>query len=392
MSRWQAEDWRRQHGKEMATGGKYNPFGDNQNILGKYDEDAGRATLTLDASGSVDEAKAKKLAAIKAKLQAAAGVGATASYDLSTPAKAVEFSSKGEDYQTAEEAAAFKKTSGKGKKMRRKEKTSLDIDALAKGASTGADHASQKQREARARVREQESEEAQEHKRQRFDRAVAMAEGKAVEMMSSAAGEGMEVEEGVGREEETEVDPELYAALARARRLSSMKAEMRSEDYAAQRVAAQLEAAGQWREEQGGEGVELSSLEFSETGEFCKAVRAKDDMGESADLPSAVYKQAKATTSTSEGKVKVEADVVKEEEGEGGEEEAEGSSGIKKDLDLLHERPAASGLSAVLEIVRNRGLLGTEKEASGRMFDQKGAGLHNYQDGEEDTSFQLNVT
>eukprot|EP00966_Prymnesium_polylepis_P224269 5188080-Prymnesium_polylepis.1 len=106
----------------------------------------------------------------------------------------------------------------------------------------------------------------------------------------------VEAEEESAEEEPAEVDSELYAALARARRLGAMKTESRSEDFAAQRVAAQLEAAGQWREEHGEPGgVELNSLEFSETGEFCKAVRAKDDLGESADLPSAQYKQQKAS-------------------------------------------------------------------------------------------------
>ena len=98
----QAEDWRRQHGKELASGGKYNLYGDNSNILGKYDEDAGRTTVTLDGAGTVDEAKLKKLAAIKQRLQAAAagGGGVTTSYDLSTAtiATAPGFSMS-EDYQ-----------------------------------------------------------------------------------------------------------------------------------------------------------------------------------------------------------------------------------------------------------------------------------------------------
>ena len=77
----------------------------------------------------------------------------------------------------------------------------------------------------------------------------------------------MEVDEPAAAEgEAAEVDAELYAALARVRRLGAMKAKERSEDFAAQRVATQLEAAGQWREEQEG-SVELSALEFSETGE-----------------------------------------------------------------------------------------------------------------------------
>mmetsp|Transcript_36111 Transcript_36111/g.95068 ORF Transcript_36111/g.95068 Transcript_36111/m.95068 type:complete len:178 (+) Transcript_36111:83-616(+) len=48
-------------------------------------------------------------------------------------------------------------------------------------------------------------------------------------------------------------------------------------------------------------------------------------------------------------------------------------------------------MGAALDIVRNKGLLGEEGFSSGRMFDQKGAGLHNYTDkDDEETSFQLN--
>eukprot|EP00966_Prymnesium_polylepis_P113504 2624439-Prymnesium_polylepis.2 len=131
----------------MATSGKYNPYGDNQNILGKYDEDAGRSTVTLDGSGSVDEAKLKKLAAIKQRLQAAAAIGgSTASYDLCAPvAAAAPGFSLGDDYQTAEEAAAFKKPAGKGKKLRKKVKDKLDIDSLEADAPPQADHGSRQQ-------------------------------------------------------------------------------------------------------------------------------------------------------------------------------------------------------------------------------------------------------
>ena len=58
--------------------------------------------MTLDGSGAVDEAKLKKLAAIKQRLQAAAagGGGATTSYDLSTPATATAPGfTMGADYQ-----------------------------------------------------------------------------------------------------------------------------------------------------------------------------------------------------------------------------------------------------------------------------------------------------
>jgi len=154
----------------------------------------------------------------------------------------------------------------------------------------------------------------------------------------------------------------------------------------------------------------MMQLEFSETGEFCKAVRAKDE-GESMDLPSVQYKQHKAEAERmgaqrgGDGKgVKEEPRTrTKTEEGEEGgfeeeEEDAEeeetwaqkrAQSG--EDRDLLHERSAGGGLGAVLDIARGRGLLGEEHESSGRMFDQKGAGLHNYdtKEADQETTFQL---
>ena len=143
-----------------------------------------------------------------------------------------------------------------------------------------------------------------------------------------------------------------------------------------------------------------SQLEFSETGEFCKAVRAKDE-GESLDLPSAQYKQLKADTErskTQDGPVKGEDAQVKQEAEEGDvkmeedddDDDEAGGSG-RAGHDLLRERSASGGLGAVLDIVRNRGMLLEEKESSGRMFDQKGAGLHAYEDDGEETSFNLSV-
>jgi len=82
-----------------------------------------------------------------------------------------------------------------------------------------------------------------------------------------------------------------------------------------------------------------------------------------------------------------------EEDDEDDEDDEQGpsSSGGTKGRDLLRERSTGGGLGAVLDIVRNRGLLGEEKEASGRMFDQKGAGLHDYEDlDDKEATFQLN--
>ena len=48
-------------------------------------------------------------------------------------------------------------------------------------------------------------------------------------------------------------------------------------------------------------------------------------------------------------------------------------------------------MGAALDMARGRGMLGEEHETSGRMFDQKGAGLHNYDDDDEDkdSTFKL---
>ena len=92
-----------------------------------------------------------------------------------------------------------------------------------------------------------------------------------------------------------------------------------------------------------------------------------------------------------------EEDGVKEEgegEGEGGsddDDDEEGEGGTSKDdVGFLYERSAGGGLGAALEMARGRGMLLDETETSGRMFDQKGAGLHNYKE-EGDDKDSLNL-
>ena len=161
------------------------------------------------------------------------------------------------------------------------------------------------------------------------------------------------------------------------------------------------------------EGVELSALEFSETGEFCKAVRAKDE--HESDLPSAQYRARKAAadggadgtaTGAASSAVKREPTVKREvkddpdeddEEMDGhGEEDEDEDEDERGGAAFMYERSvAAGGLGAVLDMARNRGMLGAETETSGRMFDQKGAGLHAYEalpeptDGKRDATFAL---
>ena len=54
------------------------------------------------------------------------------------------------------------------------------------------------------------------------------------------------------------------------------------------------------------------------------------------------------------------------------------------ELGYLHETTTQGGLAGALEMARGRGMLGADGPTSGRMFDQKGAGLHDYEDGDGD--------
>ena len=110
-----SEDYRRRKAKAEAAGEgyKYNPygadgsgkdagFGGTGGVLGKYDDAAERTTIRLDASGGVDEARQRKLAAIKARL-AATQAGATGeAHDLSNVG-AVRTIADGDDYMSREE-------------------------------------------------------------------------------------------------------------------------------------------------------------------------------------------------------------------------------------------------------------------------------------------------
>ena len=439
-----AEQAKRDKVKAEARGDnyKYNPYEGTggSGVLGKYDDAPARQTITLDASGSVDEAKQKKLAAIRARLAATqAGAGGTA-YDLAGAAQPTARTiADGDDYQSREEvreeALAFRKSTkadkgdagGEGggekkkKKMRKKVKSDgLDLEAMAaaeaeraaSAAGGGGDHGSAAERRVRLDEKEAANLEAASHRRDRFDRALATADAKSKAMEF----EGMEEE----AEVDAEVDAELYASLARARRLASAANAAGADDRAAQRVADTIARTAEVRAANGGPdgadgpegGVELDSLEFSETGEFCKAVRAKDDVDAGVELPSHRLKeslrQKEEGTATSmaalgrggggsSGVVKTE-DRVKVEDGgdddDGilhanalprGDDDDEGDDDEEDDeekdgLEGLREKKASGGLGAVLDIARNRGMLQSADEKAGRMFDQKGAGLHTYEE------------
>ena len=339
-----AADQRRERKKELASGAKYDPFGGDSAILQKYDHEekvANREKLTLDASGAVNVAKAQRLAEIKSRLQQTAqgaDSGATR-YDLGGDSKSVGEANQlgggsAGDYMTTAEAEAaghFKKSGGKGKRTRRKPKgDKLDLDALQAEAGA-ADRGTRAEREARAGERAGAAEAELAARTGNFDRALAAREGQVARKLGDGSA-AMEVEE----EEEVEVDAELQAALARARRLQDTGGGSRHQDDAAQRLAAQVMANAARKGAEVEEGTELGSLEFSETGEFCKAVRAKDEGEADAkeSLPSARYKEfkAEAERQLEEGgelggaasmmpKREKKAKVEEGEEGEEGEEE-----------------------------------------------------------------------
>ena len=417
-----AADQRRDRKKELARGAKYDPFGGDTAILQKYDHDekvANRETLQLDASGAVNVAKAQRLADIKSRLQQTAqgaDSGATR-YDLGGDGRLVGEANQlggggAGDYMTSAEAEAaghFKKSGHAGKKRtRRKPKGDrLDLDAM-QAEEGAADRGTRADREARAGERAGAAEAELAARTQNFDRALASRE----EQVARKLGDGsapMVVEE---EEEEVEVDAELHAALARARRLQDTGGGSRHQDHAAQRLAAQGMANAERKAAEPEEGTELGSLEFSETGEFCKAVRSKDegeaDVKDKESLPSARYKEFKADAerqleeggevggSSSMMPKREKKEKAEEGEGEGEEDDDDDDEDDDDDDDdemeakvaMLHERSTGGGMAGALEVLRGRGLLAEEAASSGRMFDQKGAGLENYkEDGE--TSFNL---
>jgi U4/U6.U5 tri-snRNP-associated protein 1 len=351
----------------------------------------------------------------------------------------------GDDYMSRDEVreqqVTFQKASGsekgekkkKKKKLRKKEGGGLDLDAMAAmEAASGKDHGSLVSRAARADGLLAAQLEQDQQRRERFDRALATAEEKSARLERGGAVDAMDVDGAPDggetvMEEEAEVDVELYAALARARRLKAQESRALAaadvDDAAARRVAAAVERA----EEAGPQddatagGVELSSLEFSQTGEFCKAVRAKDDQDANIDLPSAKLRAAKelagnghpaANSSNLNGAGEAGAAAggqqVKTEGGAGsssgvklelGSGDGNGANGDDDDDDdddkaeegFMHEPKASGGLGAVLEMARRRGMLAEERDVAGRVFDQKGAGLHAYDDdgGGKEPTFTL---
>uniref|UniRef100_A0A7S4C0S0 SART-1 family protein n=1 Tax=Chrysotila carterae TaxID=13221 RepID=A0A7S4C0S0_CHRCT len=456
-----AEDDRRKRARELSRGGGL--AGDDSALLHKYDDEAERTTVRLDASGSVDEAKRKKLEAVKAKLAAQQGSGGPMKeYDLTSGTQAPQLTT-GADYMDASEVPSFKKPAGaKTKKLRRKVKEpsedsgALDLDAMAAETEQG-DHGSRQQRAQKMRERESAAAAARAERAERFERALDVAEHNAHARLRGDGDGDVEMADGAQRsadaaprasgengadggghipaaagalpaatsangagassastaesaEESAEVDAELYAALSRARRLGKMSAERRNEDFAAQRLREQLEAAERWAKavpngiahEGAVDATELTQLEFSETGEFCKAVRAKDEADES-ELPSHAYKQMRAQgekreRDTAEGgasamprKPKREAGESDGGSGESDDEEESDDGGVigETGADFVYEKPASSGMGAALQMARTRGMLGEERESAGRMFDMKGAGLHAYEEDKEKSGVNL---
>ena len=442
-----AEQQRRERARDAARGVRErdDPLG-GSSILDKYDEPKERATVRLDGSGSVDEARLKKLAAVKQRLAAQqASGGVLAAHDLSSggAAAAVPKLAVGADYMTKAEAeaAGFKKPAHREKKkLRKKSRASagaLDLDAMAAAEAVGggaSNLGSRGQRAARAEERAAEAQAGRDERAQRFERALEIAEGRAAERLRGPAaaggggGEDVEMgEAGEAEEESAEVDAELYSALARARRVGKMTSERRSEDHAAARLQAQLEEAERWAAERRDEGgipagddapPPEGSIEFSETSEFIKSVQAKEEIDEAAagsDLPSVARKRAQEAKERAGDKDKDAAEGGKEDKvkvkqekagaaggwgavGEGGgghgnddDDDEEEDDDEDEQLKGLHDREVSSGLAAALQMARTRNMLGEEKEAAGRMFDSKGAGLHNYEEGSEaEKGVQLN--
>lgn len=485
-----AEDQRRRRAREMASSGvgkEMDQFGDAHGLLHKYDDAEGPATFTIGAKGVVSVAADKRTAALRAEREAAAegkllhdlsayhSVAPTIGEGLGSEAGAVG-AAVGSDFLTAAEAsAAFKKTDGKGKRMRKKKKkaadglAAMDADVDPVAAKTW-DRASGGDRAQRALDRHAEHAAAAAEKVSRYGQALRAAEAGAEEAGPGAAAKlepvanateaqrraaraaavGAALRREAGGEmdnwavagdglEEAEVDPELYSALSRVRRLNARPAAPRvaaeevaglaagsrhaalrqalgghgradpdemdvdtkvDKDAPSLDVADDLGAAGALFARHGARGS-APGLVFSKTTEFVRGLRPREE-GEADMLPS---ERLRARARGEREDVKMEVDEASElataaehspplvqdgqpaspEDGgapraDGREEQEQTSARDASDGFGAEDHLASEGMAAALNLARSRGHLSAPAPGTvglvGRANDLKGSGMH----------------
>ena len=333
-------------------------------------KEASSASFTLGEQGAEMDAKRAKLEAIKAKLAKGTGGVRTGAVAQSVDVVMQQATAAATDYYSEKEMTQFAKPKEKKKrrKVRKKKKGSI-ADELEPLEDQGDDDRGSRKDAAKARRDTDEDATAAASKKRGYENALAKADEKARQMAADADGDGGPA----GLILDEEEDAEMKKALDRARRLKSKTDAGMSTGLAG--VKAQVDAAKAKSEADaaaGGDdgGEELEDLEFTVTGEFCKAISTDH-----------LRKKRKATE-TAAGEDNDDDDDSDEEGGAGGAAAAsesgtretggwasdkkkkqkvdEGAEGDESDEEVgaLDAEPmAASGMAAALALARSKGML-----------------------------------
>ncbi|RZC72129.1 hypothetical protein C5167_035298 [Papaver somniferum] len=347
-------------------------------MLPQYDDPVDDEVVTLDASGRFTGEAEKKLEELRKRL-----------HGVSTSSRFEDLTSSGKissDYYTQEEMLQFKKPKKK-KSMRKKER--LDLDALeAEAISVGlgvGDRGSRNDGKMQSAKEEQVKSEA----RKRSD-AYQSAVAKAAEASKALRLEQVSIVPAV--EDENPVfgdeDDELYKSLEKARKLALKE---RNAASGAQAVSSAITASNKLAESETPitEEVEDDKVVFTEVEEFVWGLQ----LDEEADKPEGedVFMEEDEIPKSSDQEIK-DVETGGWTEVNDANEDERLTNEKKKDIvpdATIHEVAVGKGLSATLQLLKERGTLKDTVEWGGRNMDKKRSKLVGIYDNDGSKEIQI---
>ncbi|MCL7031005.1 hypothetical protein MKW94_024522 [Papaver nudicaule] len=347
-------------------------------MLPQYDDPVDNEVVTLDASGRFTGEAEKKLEELRKRLQ---GVSTSSHFeDLTSSGKISS------DYYTQEEMLQFKKPKKK-KSLRKKEK--LDLDALeAEAISIGlgvGDRGSRKDGKIQSAKEEQVKSEAQKRS-DAYQSAIAKAAeaSKALRLEQVSTVPAVEDENPVFGDE----DDELYKSLEKARKLALKE---RNAASGAQAVSSAITASNKLVESQAPstEETEDDKVVFTEVEEFVWGLQ----LDEEAHRPEGqdVFMDEDEIPRSPDQEITdvetggwTEVNDVNEDERLNNEEKKD-----KVPDATIHEVAVGRGLSATLQLLKERGTLKDTVEWGGRNMDKKRSKLVGIYDNDGSKEIQI---
>ncbi|KAI3986182.1 hypothetical protein MKX01_004326 [Papaver californicum] len=347
-------------------------------MLPHYDDPVDNEVVTLDASGRFTGEAEKKLEELRKRL-----------HGVSTSNRFEDLTSSGKvssDYYTQEEMLQFKKPKKK-KSMRKKEK--LDLDALeAEAISVGlgvADRGSRKDGKMQSAKEEQSKSEAQKRS-DAYQSAIAKAAeaSKALRLEQVSVVPLVEDENPVFGDE----DDELYKSLEKARKLALKE---RNAASGAQAVSSAITASNKLAEGQtpSTEEAEDDKVVFTEVEEFVCGLQ----LDEEANKPEGedVFMEEDEIPKSSDQEIK-DVETGGWTEVNDADEDERLTNEEKEDTvpdATIHEVAVAKGLSATLQLLKERGTLKDTVEWGGRNMDKKRSKLVGIYDNDGSKEIQI---